>query len=260
SSTALSRGVSLFLPRLTPTGTGQRGRAAARRWARAWAPWLLKPMRLMMASSAGSRNSRGRGLPGWGRGVTVPVSTKPKPRAARAGTARPSLSKPAARPMGLSKFRPQISCFKTAGASGRRIKTGSNDDEERRARRPNTHSWASSAARRTSQGRSKPYISHPVVGTGHPVPGCRHPTTKGRGGPTSRGKEKGAAGGPPLLLLSCCRPSAEGIGLGAPPRILLLLLEGLLLAGDGRMLHILLGARQHRGADGLLLERLLLLE
>ena len=37
-------------------------------------------MRLITARSGASRNSRGRGLPACGRGVTVPVSMKPKPR------------------------------------------------------------------------------------------------------------------------------------------------------------------------------------
>jgi hypothetical protein len=46
-------------------------------------PWLLKPMRLMMACRSGRRNRRGFGLPGCGRGVTVPISMKPKPRRAR---------------------------------------------------------------------------------------------------------------------------------------------------------------------------------
>ena len=35
-------------------------------------PLLLSPERLMIARSAGSRKMRGRGLPAWGWGVTVP--------------------------------------------------------------------------------------------------------------------------------------------------------------------------------------------
>ena len=38
-------------------------------------------MRLITAWSSVSRNSRGRGLPAWARGVTVPHSTNPKPAA-----------------------------------------------------------------------------------------------------------------------------------------------------------------------------------
>ena len=51
------------------------------------APSLLNPSRLMRARSAGRRWTRGRGLPGWPRAATVPISAKPKPRARQAGTA-----------------------------------------------------------------------------------------------------------------------------------------------------------------------------
>src|ERR1043166_462141 len=50
---------------------------------------------------------RGLGLPGWDFAVTVPISTKPNPSAARAGIATPFLSKPAARPMGVGKVSPK---------------------------------------------------------------------------------------------------------------------------------------------------------
>ena len=49
---------------------------------------------------------RGRGLPAWPRGVTVPISTAPRPRAAKAAGARASLSSPAASPTGLGKRQP----------------------------------------------------------------------------------------------------------------------------------------------------------
>jgi hypothetical protein len=52
---------------------------------------------------------RGRGLPGCGRGVIVPISRKPKPRRARPSIASPFLSSPAARPMRLGKRRPMTS-------------------------------------------------------------------------------------------------------------------------------------------------------
>ena len=76
-------------------------------------------MRLMTASSRSSRNSRGRGLPVCGFGVTVPISTKPKPSRSSASGTSAFLSKPAAMPTGLGKFRPKA---RTAsfGSSGSR--------------------------------------------------------------------------------------------------------------------------------------------
>ena len=61
-------------------------------------PSLLKPIRLISASASGSRKSRGFGLPGWARGVTVPHSRKPNPSAASASTCAAFLSSPAASP------------------------------------------------------------------------------------------------------------------------------------------------------------------
>ena len=80
-------------------------RAASRR-ATASAPSLLKPIRLTTARSAGSRNSRGRGLPGCGSPVTVPTSTKPNPSAASASIPSAFLSNPAARPSAPGKVSP----------------------------------------------------------------------------------------------------------------------------------------------------------
>ena len=76
-------------------------------------------MRLITAASAVSRNSRGRGLPDCGRGVTVPVSTKPNPRRISAGTATASLSNPAARPIGLANRRPSTSTARHAASVSR---------------------------------------------------------------------------------------------------------------------------------------------
>ena len=86
------------LPRRTP--------ATASRWAIASAPWLLKPIRLTIARLSGSRNSRGRSLPGWACAVTVPSSAKPNPSAAQAATATPFLSSPAATPTWPGKSMP----------------------------------------------------------------------------------------------------------------------------------------------------------
>jgi len=79
-------------------------------------------MRLITASSRSSRNSRGRGLPACGFGVTVPISTKPNPSRSSASGASALLSKPAAMPIGLEKFRPNA---RTASlASSARGRTG----------------------------------------------------------------------------------------------------------------------------------------
>ena len=69
-------------------------------------PSLLKPRRLMMAPSSVSRNTRGRGLPACGRGVTPPASMKEKPRRMRPSSAVAFLSKPAARPSGCARSMP----------------------------------------------------------------------------------------------------------------------------------------------------------
>src|SRR5207244_721019 len=75
-------------------------------------PGLLKPIRLISASSATARNNLGGSFPGCGCQVTPPNSTKPKPRAAHAGTAAAYLSIPAARPRGLGKERPKAATGK----------------------------------------------------------------------------------------------------------------------------------------------------
>ena len=66
---------------LTPTMPPRPGARCEPRAAPAAWPSLLKPSRLITASSSGSRNMRGFGLPACGSGVTVPTSTKPKPSA-----------------------------------------------------------------------------------------------------------------------------------------------------------------------------------
>ena len=62
-------------------------------------------MRLISACACGRRNRRGRGLPGCGRGVTVPTSMKPKPSRASASMCSPFLSRPAARPTAVGERR-----------------------------------------------------------------------------------------------------------------------------------------------------------
>src|SRR3569623_977444 len=87
------------------------------------APALLKPMRLMMSPAAGRRNWRGCGLPGFGRGVTVPISRKPKPSAARPSIYSPFLSRPAAgaiiNRMGFNNAGADVLLANVARARGR---------------------------------------------------------------------------------------------------------------------------------------------
>ena len=89
-----------------PARRRRRWRHAERRRAIASSPSLLKPKRLIIACWSGRRKQRGWGLPGWGRGVTVPTSTEPKPSASRPSMASAFLSKPAAMPTGLGKSSP----------------------------------------------------------------------------------------------------------------------------------------------------------
>ena len=67
----------------------------------------MKPNRLITAPLLGRRNRRGRLFPFWGFGVIVPTSTDPKPCLRRVLTPRAFLSKPAASPTGLEKWRPK---------------------------------------------------------------------------------------------------------------------------------------------------------
>ena len=69
-------------------------------------PSLLKPSRLTSASASGSRKRRGFGLPGCGRGVTVPHSMKPNPSAASPSMCAAFLSSPAASPTRLGNSSP----------------------------------------------------------------------------------------------------------------------------------------------------------
>ena len=79
-------------------------------------PLLLKPILLIKASSSGSLNNRGLGLPVCGFGVIVPTSTKPKPKDRVALKTSAFLSKPAANPMGEANSIPHIFVFKPVAA------------------------------------------------------------------------------------------------------------------------------------------------
>lgn len=53
-----------------------------------------------------SLNTLGFSLPGCGKGVIEPTSTKPNPKSYNDLVISPCLSSPAARPIGLLKFKP----------------------------------------------------------------------------------------------------------------------------------------------------------
>src|SRR5262249_3458801 len=139
-----------------------RSRTATSRAARAAAPALLNPIRLITARLAGSRNSRGRGLPGWACQVTVPTSTKPKPSAGQAGNASPSLSIPAASPTGLGNPTPTPARAGPAPArrDSRAATPGGTRDSSRRVRSCATS--GSPPSSRNSTGRSSRSYAGPA--------------------------------------------------------------------------------------------------
>src|SRR5690606_9118231 len=141
--------LSLFLPRLTPTGPSPCRRQLSRRAAAASKPWLLKPMRLITARSPVRRKRRGFGLPGCGRGVTLPTSTRPKPSRSSGPTASAFLSKPAARPIGLAKRRPHSRTARLGSSIA--AARGTRPALSRRSTRP----WARSGSSRNSSGLSQ---------------------------------------------------------------------------------------------------------
>ena len=63
------------------------------------------------AKSSGRRNNLGFGFPSCGNGVTLPISTQPKPNRANPETHSPLLSKPAANPTGLDSTKEPIFVF-----------------------------------------------------------------------------------------------------------------------------------------------------
>ena len=109
-------------PTFTPIGSRRRIRNERSRFsANSSLPLPLKPRRLTTPRSAASRNMRGRGFPGCRSAVTVPSSAKPNPSSGQRCGATPSLSKPAASPIGFGKSMPRIRCASRSevGGSGR---------------------------------------------------------------------------------------------------------------------------------------------
>src|SRR3546814_94612 len=97
---------------------------------------------------------RGFGLPGCGRGVTVPTSTKPKPSRAHASRHSPFLSSPAARPTRLAKRKPSSS----PGSSTAACANGSVASFGARRKLASVSSCARSASSRNSSERASSYI------------------------------------------------------------------------------------------------------
>jgi hypothetical protein len=89
------------------------------RAATASTPSLLKPMRLIRALSFGRRNRRGLSLPAWAFGVTVPISTKPKPKVSSSRRYNRIFIKPAPRPTGFLKWSPNCCTGTCFGANSR---------------------------------------------------------------------------------------------------------------------------------------------
>src|SRR5208283_3774036 len=104
----------------------------------------------MTARSSSRRNTRGRGLPGCGSGVSVPTSTKPKPSPGVASKTSAFLSKPAARPTGLSKESPKARVFKRASPTG-----GETFGRRRKAAIVARCAVSGSRPRKAAAGRSK---------------------------------------------------------------------------------------------------------
>src|SRR4030095_1619592 len=71
-------------------------------------PSLLTPSRLINALSFGKRKSLGLSLPACGNGVTVPISTNPKPSVSSSLRYLAFLSKPAPRPIQFENSKFQV--------------------------------------------------------------------------------------------------------------------------------------------------------
>ncbi len=80
------------------------GAPCARFLATPSAPSLLKPNRLMIARSRRSRNNRGFGFPGWGCGVTVPISATAKTKRRPGRNRRALLVETRAKPEGIAEL------------------------------------------------------------------------------------------------------------------------------------------------------------
>src|SRR5690606_25627262 len=95
------------------------------------------------------------GLPGCGRGVTVPTSTKPNPSCDRPQMASPFLSRPAASPTGLGNSSPITRTGSLVGALASRPLSPSLPPAPIRSRES---SWEVSGVNLNSNWRASLYI------------------------------------------------------------------------------------------------------
>src|SRR5437868_6055693 len=148
---------------LTPTTKlrGSRWRASITWRASSAAPWLLKPMRLMRASSAARRRRRGGSCPGCESGVTVPTSANPRPRAAQPRSASPSLSNPAPRPIRLRNASPTTSWVALEVVAPPAISSSQRPTPRSPAPRSARieRRWIRSGSKRNRSGRARRYAA-----------------------------------------------------------------------------------------------------
>ena len=104
-----------------------------------------------------------------GRGVTVPISVKPKPSRSIGRTASPSLSAPAARPSGFGNDRPKAVTARRGSSGG-----GAGSGVARSARR--VARCAVSGSRRFSSGRASVF-SKAIIRAGRTDRQCRRRRT-----------------------------------------------------------------------------------
>src|SRR5690554_4685856 len=152
---------------------------------------------------------RGAGLPGCGRGVTVPTSTKPNPSPNSASTWAPFLSRPAARPTGFGNSSPSTRVGNgRGGAPSRRPRPSPCTQSS--ARRPAW--WARSASSANSSGRNRPYISvlHPQPDQATEHEEDQQQADQGQGQHRVAEDEAGQRQAAALHALRCARDLAAG--------------------------------------------------
>ena len=134
---------SLFAPTLMPSIPCALRRPRARQ--RGGEPAVVEPHPVDHRAVLGQpEQPRACGLPACGSGVSVPISTLPKPSPKNPAIARPSLSAPAASPSGLGKVSP------ATGHRQRRRPRG-----QRRARSRPTRRACRSSARARARRRAR---------------------------------------------------------------------------------------------------------
>src|SRR6185312_10319908 len=237
----MSSSVSRFLPILAPTRP-PRPRRAARRVTTAGSPPLLKPRRLTSAASSPRRNRRGRGLPGCGRGVTVPISTKPKPKRSIASGTSASLSKPAASPTGFGNSRPQ-SLMARLGASGadRRGAT-----PKRNAAIVTRCAVSGGSVRSSGSARSNSVMCPSPCGN---ASACATTATRARRVSSARDRAAGAVYSGGVRATNINDASADAVALPAAPALVAGVAEAAWLSPDGEIALLSLAEAARRARD-----------